>query len=843
MYLRRAGYIVLMYIVLMYILLMGVFFLIAVQLSADTEYEGKRIVEINYKGIVQSDLFSIKSVVSSKVRSPLLLEVIDEDIKALYNLDLFDDISVDVVEKDDGVAVTFIFVELPTIREIIIKGNKKVSDRTIKDRILLKKDSVYREIDALEDVQNIKELYEDKGRPNTEVKYKVKTVKKKDKKTGEEINKVDLIFSIKESRKLVIKSISFSGVSAVKEKGLRKVMDTKERGYWFSSGFFRAADFELDKNKIVTYYDDRGYIEVKIIKVDKTIQKNEKKKREEMYITLYIDEGRQYSFGGVTIIGNKIFTDDELYSLITLKKNEIFNKTEWETSLQAIRNLLAENGYIYFLMDIDEMKDKENLIISCTVNITENSKAHVEKIFITGNEKTKKFVIEREIVIKEGEIFNAKKIQRSREKLYNLQYFEAVNIDIKPGSELGLVDLIFNVEEQRTGLFSFGLSYSTAGYGVSFFEEVSANNFLGRGLKLYEKVDVGLVSQSVEFGLDEPWLFNTPTSAGITLSWSRTEYGTRSGDYVYTYDPDNPNISHDGEELPDGVVEIDNEDGTYTLDYTDATSMDYVNNTYKMALRFGKRFRKYYGINSELAFSVFRNFSDSDLVPFDEALREQYYDDYPWNWKNYLSLTGYRDTRDLSYFATRGTYLSQNIAFYGGFLGGYSNFIRLSTDMNANVKTIGKFVLSSRLNFGFIVPYFGQPLTVDDSDFLRIDTWNEGRGWQHPSQFGSLYSLRGRAELNFSLEYRYPIVERIVWGLTFFDISDIYARPEDLSIDFKDFYYSFGVGASMVIPGFPIRLYLARRFKYDRNIGKLQFANSQSFFRDWDFVLAIAGFF
>jgi len=824
------------------------FFTLALILAFPTflspaDYEGKKIVDIKYKGIVQSDLLSVKSVVKTKVRSPLSMDTLDEDIKSLYNLELFKNITVDVVEKDDGVVVTFQFEELPTVNDIIIRGNKKVSDRSIKDAILLKKDSVYSEIDAEKDVLNIIDLYTDKGRPNSKVTYEVKKVKKKKRKTGEQINKVNLIFTVKEARKLVVKSLQFSGVSMVKESGLRKVMETKQRGYWFSQGFFRDTDFELDKNRILRYYADRGYIDTRIVKVDKDTIRNDRKKRDELFITIYINEGKQYTFGGVTISGNKIFTDDELYPLITLQKDDVYNKSKWETSIQNIRNLLAENGYIYFAMEIDENKDEKNHVVSYAVHITENSKAHVENIFITGNKKTKNFVIERELEIKEGEIFNAKKIQRSREKLYNLQYFSAVNIDVKPGSELGLVDLIFDVEEQRTGLFSFGMSYSTSGYGISLFEEVSANNFLGRGLKLYEKVNIGFVQQSVEFGLDEPWLLNTPTSAGISFSWSRTEYGTRSGDFVYTWDPDNPNYDHNGNELPDGVVEIDNGDGTYTLDYTDAVSMDYVNSTYKVALRLGRRFYRYYGLRSELGFSVFRNYSESDLIPFEEGLRDLYNEGYPWNWKNYLSLTGYRDTRDLSYFATRGTYLAQNIAFYGGFLGGYSDFIRLSTDMNANVKTIGKFVLSSRLNFGFIVPYFGKPLSIDDSDYLRIDTWNEGRGWQHPSQFGSLYSLRGRAELNFSLEYRYPIEERIVWALAFFDISDLYDTPGDFAINFKDFYYSFGLGLSIVIPGFPIRLYLARRFKYDKTLGKLQFANSQSFFRDWDFVLAIAGFF
>ncbi|RKX98540.1 MAG: hypothetical protein DRP54_08160 [Spirochaetes bacterium] len=271
--------------------------------------------------------------------------------------------------------------------------------------------------------------------------------------------------------------------------------------------------------------------------------------------------------------------------------------------------------------------------------------------------------------------------------------------------------------------------------------------------------------------------------------------------------------------------------------------MEYINQNYTASFRIGRRFYRFYGVNSELSFSVYRNYSDSDDVPFDPSLRDQYENNWPWNWKNYLGLTFYRDTRDYTLFATRGSYISQNVTFYGGPLGGYSDFVRLSTDLNYNVKTFWKLVLSTRLNFGFILPWLGKPLTIDDSDYLRVDCMNEGRGWQNPSQFLTLYTLRGKSELNFSLEYRFPIQERVLWGVTFFDASNLFPTPEDFSTDLKDFYYSFGLGASFVIPGFPIRLYLARRFKYNYLTDRWELANSQKFFRRWDFVFAVAGLF
>jgi outer membrane protein insertion porin family len=782
-----------------------VFFLLPETLFSDEQYEGKRILKVELEGLQQSDSFSVRSIIETKARSDFSFETLGNDIRALYNLDLFEDIKVDVVEKDEGLILTFLFTELPTVRDIIIRGNKKLKNRPIKDRILLKKDAVFIEDDLFFDIEEIEAFYEQRGYPNTEVSYEIKEVSEKHKKTGDEIRKVDVIFTVNESKKLVIRSISFSGVTAFEEKTLFSKVKTKERGYALSRGHFKEDQFELDKRAILEKYGENGYIEAEIAKVDKRITRNDERNRDEMEITIFIEEGDQYTFGGVEISGNKIYTDDELYEKIRLEKGDIFDKTAWNISVQEIRSILASGGYIYYNMDINEERDREKDTVSYDMHINENNRAHVENIFITGYEKTKKFVIARELEIREGEIFNSYKLQRSTEKLYNLQYFSIVNIDMKQGTELGLVDLIFDVEEQRTGLFTFGLSFSTSGYGVSVFEELSANNFLGRGLRLYEKVDIGAERQVVEMGLDEPWLFNTPASAGVTLSFSNI-------DNLLDYD-------EDGEE-----------------------SIEYSSQSYKAAFRIGRRFSDYWGMASEISFSRFQNSSEEE--PFDETLKEQYDEGYPWYTKNYLSITGYRDSRDLSYFATRGTYVAQTFTFFGGPLGGYSDMVKINTEFNVNFKTFWKFVLSSRVNFGFIYPFLGNPLRIDDIDYLRIDGMNEGRGWQRSSQFEPPPdAIDGRAELNISFEHRLPIEERFAWAITFFDISGLYTSPEEFTLDPKELYYSFGFGVSLLIPGFPIRLYLARRFKYDEAQDKLQFANSQNFFQDWDFVFAVAGFF
>jgi outer membrane protein insertion porin family len=208
-----------------FVLLLMAFVCTAGMVSASSKYEGKEIADIQYEGLFKNDVFEIKGVISTKKGENLDLKTLDEDLKSLYNLDLFKDISIDVEESEKGLIITYIFVELPYVREIKINGNKKVKDRAIKDKILLKKDSVFRESELLIDVDSIRLLYEEKGRPDSEVSYEVKDVKEKDKKSGETYNAVDVIFKIKESRKIVIKTLSFSGVKVVSEKALRRTIE------------------------------------------------------------------------------------------------------------------------------------------------------------------------------------------------------------------------------------------------------------------------------------------------------------------------------------------------------------------------------------------------------------------------------------------------------------------------------------------------------------------------------------------------------------------------------------------------------------------------------------------
>ena len=242
-------------------------------------YEEKKILEIHFEGLIQTDVLSVKSVINTKVKSDFSYKTINDDIKALYNLELFDDINVDVVEKDDGLSVTYIFSELPTIRDVIFRGNIRVRKIALKDRVLLKKGLVFREQDVPGELREIITLYEEKGFPGTTVSYEIRKATEKDKKTKKRKDVVDVIFIIKESGKVIIKSVNFSGISnPAEEIQIKNMIKTRRRGYLFSAGYLKEDQLELDKREILRYYSTKGYIDAVIVKVDRSVEWNKRRK-------------------------------------------------------------------------------------------------------------------------------------------------------------------------------------------------------------------------------------------------------------------------------------------------------------------------------------------------------------------------------------------------------------------------------------------------------------------------------------------------------------------------------------------------------------------------------------
>ncbi len=441
-------------------------------------YEGLIINRIDVAGETRLTKEQIINNFPIKTGSKFSRIEINEAIKKLFDTQLFDRVSVDANRDEKGVVLNIIVAERFIIKDIQYVGNKRLSRTALNDAIkpIMKLGDPYMPQKLNEAVNAIITNYQDKGYLKAYVEPKVT----ENAGTSDVVIQMDIV----EGNEVKVSSIRFHGNTYFSANELKRQMSTKENGF-LTLGKFNEFKFEDDKAKVVKYYADRGYYRAKVDNVKFTYQWRdpEIKNEQDLIIDIYITEGDKYYFGDIGFKGNFIISSDNIQKDIKSKKGALYNYTYHITDFQGIQNKYSERGYIFRQVIPVINVNEENKIVSIMYDIVENDKAHIENITITGNTKTKDFVIERYVDIKPGEIFNTAKIQRVQEKLYNTQFFDNINIGVKPGTAEGLMELNLNVSEGKTAMVSGGGGFSTSS-GFKIFASIRENNFLGRGLLL-----------------------------------------------------------------------------------------------------------------------------------------------------------------------------------------------------------------------------------------------------------------------------------------------------------------------------------------------------------------------
>ena len=476
-------------------------------------YEGLVIKSINVIGEAKLTKDQIKSSFPIKVGSKFQRVQINEAIKKLFETQLFDKVAIDANREDDGVSLNIIVAERYTIKNIEYIGNKRLSRTALNDAIkpIMKIGDPYIPQKLNDAVNAIITNYQDKGYLKAYVEPKV--IENKD------TSDITIEMNIVEGNEVKVANIRFHGNTHFSANELKRQMTTKENGF-LSLGKFNEFKFEDDKTKIVKYYADRGYYRAKVDNVKFTYQWRDPqiKNEQDLIIDIYVTEGDKYYFGDIGFKGNFIIPSENIQKDIKSKKGALYNYTYHMTDYQGIQNKYSERGYIFRQVIPVITVNEENKIVNIMYDIVENDKAHIENITISGNTKTKDFVIERYIDIKPGEVFNTTKIQRVQERLYNTQFFDNINVGVKPGSAEGLMELTLNVSEGKTAMVSGGGGFST-GSGFKVFASIRENNFLGRGLQLGLSGEFGETQKRIAVNFAEPYLLNLPIYLGVDLSY------------------------------------------------------------------------------------------------------------------------------------------------------------------------------------------------------------------------------------------------------------------------------------------------------------------------------------
>lgn len=426
---------------------------------------------------------------------------IDASLKSLFASGLFRDVSI----RRRGPDLVIRVVENPIVNRVAFEGNSKLDNDALNAAAGISPRSVYSRAKVEEAVRRMLVAYRAAGRYAATVTPKV---------IPRSQNRVDVAFEIEEGAKTLVRRISFIGNRNFSDGSLRDAIITKETAFWRflgSSDIYDPAKLEADKELLRRYYLDRGFAEFQVLSAVAELAPD----REGFFITVTVREGPRYRFGKLVVDSRLPRIDSEqLSAAVKAQTGDRYSAQKIERSVVAITDVAGSHGYAFAKVNPQVKLNRDKATADITFGIERGRRIFIERIEILGNVRTRDSVIRREILVSEGDALNTTKISRSRRRLVNTGYFEAVNIERREGSTPDQVRLAITVVERATGQLSLGGGFSTRD-GPLGTVGLQETNFLGRGYDVRLSGQLSLRASQVDASFTDKHFLGRNLSFGV----------------------------------------------------------------------------------------------------------------------------------------------------------------------------------------------------------------------------------------------------------------------------------------------------------------------------------------
>lgn len=689
-------------------------------------------------------------------------------IKQLYRLGLFEDIRIYASGGAAGLIVTVNVKEYPLLDRLEFEGNKKIKDDELERISGIFQGQALSPFRRKSVLDNITQAYFEKG-------YLLATLNDR---VLVERNNAIMRIEIDEGEKVKLGEVFVENNVSVAEKRLqeafRKKSDTEEDHFWKEGDLRR--DRLLDQfQKIVEEYRKHGFRDAEV--VEDTLWFSEDRKR--MYLKVKVKEGRKYYLGDVAFEGNTKFTDEQLSRLIKIDAGEPFNEEAYQESVSTLYEAYGELGYLYATPIARESAANDSTV-DLRFAVNEGEPARVHRIDIVGNTKTKDKVIRRELLIKPGQTFRRSLLMRSQRDVFQLNFFQDVQPGLQPRPN-GDVDISFTVLEKPTGTANAGAGYSGLDGLVGTISMI-VPNFLGNGQSLNFNWEFGNRRNSISTGFVEPWLFDTPTSAGIDVfrtnrQWFR-EFNIIQQGFGMSL----------GRRFRATYWRVRGAYRFFDLKYTG----------------FGER---YYA--EALADTTL---TEAQTAAINENIRQRESYESNSGLTSQVSFSVTRDSRDFPQFATRGMRQTSRSDVAG--VGGDVKYLKQTLESDFYVPLFKGTSVSLRGTYALALNPFNDREVPFFERFFPGGVSFDGmiRGYGNNSvgpytQLGDGYSNRdgGRVMSILTLEYQVPIIDQLtsqqpVYAVAFVEAGNAWAKLSEASLMPGNMKKSAGFGIRVIMP-------------------------------------------
>lgn len=427
-------------------------------------------------------------------------------IRELSASEYFDEIE---VSRDGNILVVTV-LERPSVAEINLDGNSVLETEDILENMAtadIAEGQIFTRA-ALEVIrQGIQDVYSSRGRYGASVEIEVEELPR---------NRVAISLNINEGEESRIRHVNIVGNNAFEDEELLGLFELGTKPwYLFLSRRDRYSreQFSGDLERLESWYLDNGYVEFNVDSTPISITPD----REEVYITVNVTEGEQFTVNEVDLAGDLVDAEALLRAAIFVRPGQIYSQGLVTGTEEVMVQFLGNLGYAFAEATGVPEINEEDQTVDVTFFIEPGNRTYVNRINFNGNLSTADDVLRREMRQLEAAPASSLEIEQSKVRLERLGYFETVEVETEEvtGTE-DQIDVNFDVVEQNFGAISFQVG---TGGGGDFFisSDLQAQNFLGTGRTVSIGVNKSRFQKGLNFQYLDPYFTPDGVSRGFNL--------------------------------------------------------------------------------------------------------------------------------------------------------------------------------------------------------------------------------------------------------------------------------------------------------------------------------------
>jgi len=465
--------------------------------------------DIRVEGLQRISEGTVYNYLPVNIGDHLSAQRVREAVRALYATGFFRDVQL----RRDGNTLVVVVLERPSIESFEITGNKDIKTEDLQKSLRGVGLATGKTFDksVLEDVtQYLTDQYYARGKYGVRIDTKVEEV------PG---NQVKIKIDIKEGGRARIRQINLVGNTRFPPKEILSTLELHTPNWlsWYrQDDRYSRESLQGDLEKIRNFYMDRGYANFQIESTQVTIAPE----KEDMFITVNIDEGQVYKIAEIKLAGTFVVPRAALQALLLVHPGDTFNRKLITSSQELMQNRMGRDGYAFAKVEPVPTADNVNHTVSLTFFVDPGSRVYVRNITFSGVNRINDEVLRRELRQLEGGWLSNTSLERSKQRIQRLPYVKSVEFETTPvAGSPDLVDVNFKIEEGPASQLSGGIGYSQS-YKFMLNGSFADSNFLGTGQRVALNLNGGAFSKVYSIVWTNPYTSIDNLQRSISLSYS-----------------------------------------------------------------------------------------------------------------------------------------------------------------------------------------------------------------------------------------------------------------------------------------------------------------------------------